>query len=172
MRSVLILVVLAACGGTTAGSEPAAATTAPATTTAAPAPAPAAAPAGIADVGPDGPADLAVPAVTISTDHEDIEAGEKVFTEKGCPACHQFGSKLVGPDLNNVTDRRTPTWIARMVRYPEQMTKQDPQAKKLFGELMVQMSNQGVADDQLVPLIAYLHSKSAPQEAEHPKEED
>lgn len=154
MRPVAwMLMGLVACGGAEAPAEPAT----PATVVAA-APAPVAAPA--AEVGPDGPADLAVPAVHLSTDAADIAAGEKVFAEKGCGACHQFGNKLVGPDLVGVTERRTPTWIARMIRHPEQMTKRDPQAKKLFGETMVQMSNQGVADDQLVPLIAYIHATS------------
>jgi cytochrome c1 len=39
------------------------------------------------------------------------------------------------------------------------MTKEDPQAKKLLGELMVQMPKQGVTDEELPNLIAYIKSQ-------------
>ena len=83
-------------------------------------------------------------------------------TAKGCAACHQFGSKLVGPDLVGVGDRRTPPWIARMIARPEIMIKDDPVARKLYGEMMTPMANQGVAEADLLPLIAYISHKGAP----------
>ena len=111
--------LLACSGGSTV--------TPPPTAAAHPAPAPVAAPAaaaGTAEVGPDGPAALSVPAFTLSDDAAVIAAGKAVFDAKGCGACHQFGSKLVGPDLKGLTERRSPAWIAKeMIKYPEQMTK-------------------------------------------------
>jgi cbb3-type cytochrome oxidase cytochrome c subunit len=155
MRALLQASVLwlVACSGT----EPPPITAAPKPPVQAPA-APAA-PAGTAEVGPDGPADLAVPSVTPSTDAAVIAQGKAVYDAKGCGACHQFGSKLVGPDLAGLSQRRTPTWTARMIRYPDKMTKTDPVAKKLFATHMIQMTDQGVPDSDLGPLVSYLWSE-------------
>ena len=114
------------------------------------------------EVGPDGPSHLTVPEVALSTDPAVLARGEAVFAEKGCNACHQFGTKLVGPDLNGITERRTVPWVTRMIKHPDAMTKEDPVAKGLFRSHMVQMPNQGVSDDDIVPLIAYLASHKAP----------
>jgi mono/diheme cytochrome c family protein len=147
------LIVLVACGGSSAVT--------PATPPkSAPAPVAPPAPAGVAEeVGPDGPAALSVPAITLSEDPAVIAQGKAVYDAKGCGACHQFGAKLVGPDLKGLTDRRTPTWVAKMIKYPEVMTKTDPVAKGMFRALMVQMTDQGVAESDLTPLVSYLHSQ-------------
>jgi hypothetical protein len=158
MRSIPFLLWLAACDeplaenpaeGEVEGAAPA------------PAPAPVGGPSSAAaDVGPEGPAHLAIPEVDqVSADPEVIARGEEVFAAKGCGGCHQFGSKLVGPDLAGVTERRTLDWVARMIRHPDAMTKEDPVAKDLFRSHMVQMPNQGVSDDELGALLAFLHSK-------------
>ena len=150
LSPLLALALLAGCGG---NGQPEAQ---------APAPAEAPAPAAPAEAppSPDGPADLAVPDVsTVSTDPAVIAKGEAAFNARGCGACHAFGSKLVGPDLTGVAERRTPTWIARMIRHPEQMTKRDPVAKDLFKTHMTQMTNQQVTDEELPAMIAFLASK-------------
>ena len=153
---VSLLLLSVACSGGSARTSPTA-PTAPAM--AATAPAAAAAPAGTAeDVGPDGPAALTVPAIAISADPAVIAAGKAVYDAKGCGACHQFGSKLVGPDLKGVTERRSPVWIAKMIKYPEKMTKTDPVAKDMFRSLMVQMTDQGVPESELAAVVSYLHS--------------
>lgn len=151
MRIALTLAfLLAACGGEAPAPTPTAAPT--------PAAPPAAAPA--APVGPDGPTSIVIPTITsISTDPADIAGGLEVFTAKGCGACHKFGEKLVGPDLKGVFTRRSIPWVERMITDPGVMVKQDPQAKKLFGELMVEMPKQGVAEQELPSLLAYLKSQ-------------
>jgi cytochrome c2 len=150
---MLILALFFGCG-----SSPTVATTTPAATPPASKPAPVA----LADVGPDGPADLDdVPGIAeLSTDPDEIAEGKAVFEAKGCGACHQFGAKLVGPDLIGVTKRRTVPWIEKMVRHPDKMTKEDPTAKGLFATHMVQMTDQGVPNDDLDELIAYLNSRA------------
>lgn len=155
MRRFLLFFALAACGGgQTAPASDVATAAVPATP---PAPAPGtAAPA--AEVGPDGPADIAVPAFTVPTDADAVTRGKAVFDAKGCGGCHAFGSVLVGPDLNGVGARRTDTWIAKMFLHPDEMTKKDPNAKTLLGKHMVQMPNQGVEDGQIGDLIAFLKS--------------
>jgi hypothetical protein len=158
MRTVLSSLILAltvACGGS---SEPAPAPSTSAPVVAAPAPTPAPPPPA-AQVGPDGPADLAVATYALSTDAAVIAEGEKIFAAKGCGGCHAFGKKLVGPDLVGIADRRPLPWIGRMIRYPDQMIKADPVAKDLYRQLMTPMANQGVTDAELAPLVSFLASK-------------
>lgn len=154
------LLLLAACGG-----EPSTPATPPPAT---PAAAPKAAPAAPVAVGPDGPTSIPLPAgfpatrADLPTDAATLARGGEVFTAKGCAGCHKFGSKLVGPDLVGVADRRSPAWIARMISKPEVMIKEDPVAKQLFAETMTPMANQGVPDADLAPLIAWIASQKAP----------
>ena len=46
-----------------------------------------------------------------------------------------------------------------MIVAPDVMVKEDPQARKLFSELMTPMSKQGVTDEELPRLLAYLKSQ-------------
>lgn len=142
-----LLLLLVACG------------TAPTPT---PTPAPVAAPPPApppAAVGPDGPEHLAIPSVSASADPETLKKGEAVFASRGCGSCHAFGSKVVGPDLVGVGKRRTPAWMARMIKYPEIMIKEDPVAKGLYTQLMVPMANQGATDEEIASVVAFLASK-------------
>lgn len=144
----MLLTLLLACGGS------------PSPEAAPQAAAPPAAPAAPAEVGPDGPESIPLPPnLALSTDPAVIAEGEALYASKGCTACHAWGSKLVGPDLTGVTARRTVPWVARMIQAPEKMIKEDPQAKKLYAELMTPMANQQVTDEELVKLISFLDTK-------------
>lgn len=154
MYRTLFTLILTACAGSTQ-APPAPSAPAP---TSAPA-APAGTAAADVPVGPDGPADLAIPEFQV--DPSLVDQGKGVFDAKGCGGCHQFGAKLVGPDLNGVGERRSQKWIAKMVKHPSDMVKRDPTAKGLYRELMVEMTDQGVADDEVGPLISFLVSHPA-----------
>src|SRR5262245_31842919 len=43
------------------------------------------------------------------------EKGEKLFTSKGCSACHAFGRRLTCPDLQGVSMRRTAVWMENQI---------------------------------------------------------
>ncbi|AKQ46154.1 cytochrome C [Rufibacter radiotolerans] len=82
--------------------------------------------------------------------------GKSLFEGK-CSACHQLSDqKVVGPGLAGVTERRKPEWIMNMVINPEEMTKQDPTAKKLLAEHLTQMTNQNVNEQDARALLEYL----------------
>lgn len=96
---------------------------------------------------------------SVSTTSADVQAGHEVWEARGCGGCHNFGTKLVGPDLVGVTTRRSVPWVERIIADPEAMTKRDPVAKDLFRSHMVQMPKQGVTDAELPQVIAYIRSK-------------
>ena len=85
--------------------------------------------------------------------------GQTVYRAKGCAACHKFGEKLVGPDLKGLFGRRSIVWIERQISEPSIMVKQDPQAKALFATYMVEMTKQGVSDEEMPKLLAYIKAQ-------------
>ncbi len=86
--------------------------------------------------------------------------GETIFKMK-CTACHTIGAgKLVGPDLDGVTTRRTKEWLTSWISAPDKMlAAKDPTAAQLLPEYNnVAMPNYGLTDAQVASLIAYLES--------------
>ena len=84
-----------------------------------------------------------------------VDHGEQLFKDKGCSACHTFGRKLTGPDLQGVTKRRTAQWIENQILHPEIMTKQDPISRGLFAQFSLQMPNQGLTAAEAQAVIEY-----------------
>jgi cytochrome c551/c552 len=82
--------------------------------------------------------------------------GEQLFQQKGCTACHGFGKKVRGPDLDGVTMRRTAKWMEEQMLHPEIMTKQDPIARALFAQYSLQMTNLGLTEAQARSLVEFL----------------
>lgn len=84
--------------------------------------------------------------------------GEALFNEK-CIACHTIGAgRLVGPDLQGVTERRDQAWISAWILAPDKMlAASDPIAVQLLAEANnVPMPNLGLTEAQVAALIAYL----------------
>lgn len=91
-----------------------------------------------------------------SIDEALASEGKTIFEGK-CSACHQLtDQKIVGPGLAGVTERRKPEWIMNMVINPEEMTKKDPQAKKLLAEHLTQMTNQNISESDARALLEFL----------------
>jgi mono/diheme cytochrome c family protein len=100
------------------------------------------------DSGPraaDSPVDLAR-----------AEVGEKLFQAKGCSACHGFGKRVSGPDLNGVTHRRTAEWMENQILHPEIMTHDDPISHQLLAQYALQMTNQHLTPDEAKSVIEFL----------------
>ncbi|MDX1577208.1 MAG: cytochrome c [Gemmatimonadota bacterium] len=101
---------------------------------------------------PSGPIDRAL-----------ASRGEEVFTVKGCVACHYVGrdERLVGPDLEGVTSKRTWPWFYAMITNPDSMIRNDPEARALFAEYMTPMSKQGLTDEEVQAVWEYLRDASS-----------
>ena len=83
-------------------------------------------------------------------------AGEKLFTTKGCTACHAYGKKLTGPDLKGVTTRRTTTWMVNQIMSPDVMTRTDPISHQLKLENKnLQMLNLHLTQTEALSLVEY-----------------
>lgn len=141
--AVFALALLAGCGGKPADEQ--SASSSPAT------PAPAAGGVLAKSLYDDGPRAGDTP-----FDATAAAAGEKLFSTKGCTACHAWGKRLTGPDLKGVTQRRTTAWMENQILHPDVMTKTDPIAHELFATYALQMPKQGLTPDEAKQVIEHL----------------
>jgi mono/diheme cytochrome c family protein len=95
-------------------------------------------------------------------DNSLVEKGQQTFNTK-CSSCHKFDSRLVGPPLQGVTQRRKPEWIMNMILNPQQMTQENQIAKELFATYLVQMTFQDVTQDDARAILEYFRSLDGPQ---------
>lgn len=142
--SLLTLIALAGCG---AKSEPSSATPAAAATSAS------------GGVPATSKYDAGPRAGESAVDAHEAEEGERLFQNKGCSACHTFGKKMSGPDLQGVTMRRTAEWMKQQILHPDVMTKSDPISRELFASFALQMPNQGLNEEQVKEVIEFLKKK-------------
>ncbi|HSP06027.1 MAG TPA: c-type cytochrome [Acidobacteriota bacterium] len=81
-----------------------------------------------------------------------VQAGERLFAEKGCIGCHSVGGKggNVGPALDQVAARRGPDWIMQHFRNPQSVSP---------GSVMPQFD---LSEQQIRALTEFLLSLSDP----------
>ena len=129
----------------------------------------AAAPAAEGDLTPfqleNGIGPITEPVTLAAVDPAMAKAGEAIFTQK-CSACHKMAEKYVGPALGEVTTRRTPAFIMNMILNPQEMYTRHPVVKKLLGEYMTQMPNQGLTQEQAREVVEYLRTTTPPAPAQ------
>jgi len=93
-------------------------------------------------------------------DEKVVAYGQEIFDTK-CSACHKWEERYVGPPLAGVTKRREPEWIMNMILNPDEMIKQDEQAKALFAEYLTPMTFQNVSEDEAEAILMYFRSLDA-----------
>jgi cytochrome c2 len=95
----------------------------------------------------------------------DANAGQQLFQQKGCTACHTIGKgALVGPDLKGVTASRPHEWLEQWIAAPDKMiAKKDPVAISLLHQFHnVQMPDLALSKSDVDAIIAFLATNTAP----------
>ena len=101
---------------------------------------------------------------TVTNAAGDAKAGEQLFQQKGCTACHTIGKgDLVGPDLKGVTSKESQQWLEEWIKAPSTMiAKKDPTAIKLLQQFHnVQMPDLGLSTSDVDNILAFLGSPGA-----------
>jgi cytochrome c2 len=65
--------------------------------------------------------------------------GKKLFNAN-CAACHKLDTKLLGPPLSGVEERRAKEWIYQFVQNSAEFMKKDAEAKAIFDEYKIPMT--------------------------------
>lgn len=81
--------------------------------------------------------------------------GAVKFEEYGCVGCHELGKAESGPDLTNVTVRRSKDWLKKWIKNPENYYN-DPTIAPMVAKYGVEMPNLEVTDEDLEKIIEYL----------------
>lgn len=99
--------------------------------------------------------------------------GEQLF-KQNCMACHKMGTRLVGPDLTGVTERRSEDWVKSFISNSQAMVKAgDADAVAIFEEFnQVPMTSFPMSDAELTALVGYLDGFGAAAETADGAEEE
>lgn len=88
---------------------------------------------------------------------------EQLFTVK-CGICHTIGKgKLIGPDLLNISEKRSEEWLLEYVRSSQSMIKKgDPDAIAIYEEYNeLVMPDAMIPDEDIQSLLAFIADRSA-----------
>lgn len=114
----------------------------------------------LAEVDEDGPAGIDDGGITaVSDDPELIEKGETLYASQGCVGCHAMDRNGAGPALGGVTERRTASWLAKMIMHPHEMVEQDPVASEMSDNFPAPMLQTNLSPEEAKALIAFLGSQ-------------
>ncbi len=84
--------------------------------------------------------------------------GEEVFKAK-CTACHKIGKKFIGPAPDGILKKRSPEWIMNMILNPDEMVKNDKDARALLIEYNGSpMANQNLTEEEARNILEYFRT--------------
>ncbi len=89
--------------------------------------------------------------------------GKKLF-EDNCADCHSIGEgTVVGPDLKNITQKRSEKWLIKFIKSPESVIEGgDKEAKELYEEFDEEfMPDQDLTEAQIKEIITFIKFKSS-----------
>jgi mono/diheme cytochrome c family protein len=91
------------------------------------------------------------------------KAGDKLYRQKGCAGCHNFGKGgIPGTDLNGLLQRRDIVWLRKWLGNTTEMIATDPIAKKLVADAKgMKMPDSKLNEADADAVIHYIASKSS-----------
>jgi mono/diheme cytochrome c family protein len=89
-----------------------------------------------------------------------LAKGKDIFLMK-CDACHNMDTRMVGPALGDVLERRSAAFVMNFILNPSGMARQHPEGKKLLAEYMTPMPFQNVSKDEARAIVEYLRTQNS-----------
>lgn len=104
-------------------------------------------------IGPIKSVDISQP-----VNQEMADLGKEVFNAK-CTACHKIDTKLLGPPMTGVLEKRNPVWVMNMMLNPTEMIQKDPTAKALLAEYNnLPMTPMGLTEEDARNVLEYMRT--------------
>lgn len=88
-------------------------------------------------------------------DQELVTKGRNIYEMK-CEMCHNMVGRMVGPELGNVLDRRSPEFVMNFILNPGKMANEHPVGQEMLREYMTVMPFQNVKEDEARAIVEYL----------------
>ncbi|WP_245846233.1 c-type cytochrome [Longibacter salinarum] len=101
-----------------------------------------------------------VKSVDLGPIEDQLAAEGKELFDVRCKTCHLLDGEHVGPALGDITERRDPAFIMNMILAPEEMVQNHPEARKLFSEYGVMMTNQNLSREEARALLEYFRQQA------------
>lgn len=107
-------------------------------------------------------------------DPEKVKLGKKIFRRKGCKGCHVIGNfkkkALRGPDLLDVTTKRSRVWLTGWLKDPRVYIKnKDPIIMELLKKYPTKMPYLRLKENEIEGLLEYFRSESIVVNKKHKK---
>ena len=87
--------------------------------------------------------------------------GKTAWNKFGCGGCHGIGQKRAGPDLANVSERRSEAWLKSWLKNTKDMIANDSIAREMVTEWKgMKMPQFNVSDADIDGLLHYIAKES------------
>jgi len=90
-----------------------------------------------------------------SIDQELVTKGRNIYEMK-CEMCHNMEGRMVGPELGDVMERRSPEFVMNFILNPSGMVREHPEGQRLLQEYMTAMPYQNVKEDEARAIVEFL----------------
>lgn len=94
-----------------------------------------------------------------SADPTRAASGQAIFVQK-CATCHYLDHKKTGPNLRDITKRRSNAYVLNQILNPEQMGKLHPDGRKMVAQYAQFMTIQGITRENAEDLLHFLRSEA------------
>jgi cytochrome c5 len=86
-----------------------------------------------------------------------VDQGRTIYEMK-CEMCHSMDTRMVGPALGDVMDRRSPEFVMNMILNPNEMAQKHPDGREMLQQYMTVMPFQNVQYDEARAIVEYLRT--------------